>query len=84
MMRMSPVAAMILVLLLGACAQADGTAAGGSEGAGAPNDSYNAALTECRTRAAITVSPAAGRGMAGYESYDRAVAQCLRNIRKSR
>jgi hypothetical protein len=48
-----------------------------------------AALNECRARAAVQVSPAAGGGLvgggfAGAGSYDLAVAQCLRNIRKSR
>lgn len=43
-----------------------------------------AALNECRTRAAVQTSPAAGRGFAGTDSYDLAVAQCLRDLRKPR
>ena len=68
--------------ILAACAE---TAVRGGDYTAA-DAARQADLNECRTRAAVMVSPSAGggTGLAGANTYDQAVAQCLRNIRKSR
>jgi hypothetical protein len=78
MPRASHGLAAVMLALLAACADTAAT----TDDVTAADADRDGTLNECRTRAAIAVSPAAGRGMTGYDHFDRAVAQCLRNKRK--